>query len=74
METIEHQDRLCFGRPDEVRDSLIDLAESLGTNALMLHFNRGAMPHDMFMNQIQRFGKEVLPGVQAHEVTKPLDW
>ena len=74
METIEYQDRLCFGNPDEVRDSLIDLAESLGTNALMLHFNRGAMPHEMFMNQIERFGKEVLPAVQAHQVTKPLDW
>jgi hypothetical protein len=32
-------------------------------------FNRGAMPHDMFMNQIRRFAAEVLPRLQAHEVT-----
>ncbi len=72
MESIEHQDRLCFGTPDEVRDSIIDLAESLGSNVLMLHFNRGSMPHSMFMNQIQRFGEEVLPALHEHQVTTAL--
>jgi hypothetical protein len=32
--------------------------------------NRGAMPHEMFLNQIRRFGKEVLPHLQAHEITR----
>ena len=36
--------------------------------------NRGAaMPHAMFLAQIRRFGAEVLPALQAHEVkTSPL--
>jgi alkanesulfonate monooxygenase SsuD/methylene tetrahydromethanopterin reductase-like flavin-dependent oxidoreductase (luciferase family) len=73
MESIQHQDRLCFGHPDEVRDSIIDLAESLGSNVLMLHFNRGSMPHSMFMNQIERFGREVLPALHEHQVTQALN-
>ena len=32
--------------------------------------NRGAMPQDMFLNQIHRFGKEVLPRLQAHKITR----
>jgi hypothetical protein len=32
--------------------------------------NRGAMPHAMFMEQIQRFGDKVLPALQAHQVTR----
>jgi hypothetical protein len=28
------------------------------------------MPHDMFVNQIQRFADEVLPDLQRHTVTK----
>ena len=30
--------------------------------------NRGALPHDLFMAQIERFAREVLPALQAHEV------
>jgi hypothetical protein len=30
--------------------------------------NRGAMPHEMFMQQLRWFAKEVLPALQAHEV------
>ena len=29
----------------------------------------GAMPHEMFIQNVERFGKEVLPAVQAHAVT-----
>ena len=28
------------------------------------------MPNEMFMEQLRRFGKEVLPALQAHEVTE----
>jgi hypothetical protein len=28
------------------------------------------MPHEMFMHQIRRFASEVLPRLQAHEVTR----
>jgi hypothetical protein len=29
------------------------------------------MPHEMFIEQIRRFAREVLPALQAHEVTGP---
>jgi hypothetical protein len=48
---------------------LIELGESLGAGTLMLNFNQGAMPHEMFVQNVERFGKEVLPAVQAHAVT-----
>jgi len=35
---------------------------------VQIGFNRGAMPHEMFMEQIRRFAAEVLPALQAHEV------
>jgi hypothetical protein len=66
---LEHSERLAWGSPKQVRDSLIELAESLGAGALMLNFYQGAMPHEMFVQNLQRFGNEVLPAVQAHAVT-----
>ena len=67
---LRRNDRLCWGSPAEVRDQLIALAETLGSNTLLLQFNQGAMPHDMFMNQIRRFSTEVLPALRRHNVTK----
>jgi alkanesulfonate monooxygenase SsuD/methylene tetrahydromethanopterin reductase-like flavin-dependent oxidoreductase (luciferase family) len=57
-----------FGSPAEVRDRLIELANSSGAGTLLVSLNRGAMPQDMFLNQIRRFGTEVLPALQADEV------
>lgn len=61
----EHQP---FGPPDEVRQRLIEAAERAGANVLVVTMNRGAMPQEMFLEQIRRFGTEVLPALQAHEV------
>lgn len=69
LDDIERTERACFGSPEEVRDYLIDLADSLGTNTLLLNFNQGALPHDLFIQNLERFGKEVLPALQAHKVT-----
>jgi alkanesulfonate monooxygenase SsuD/methylene tetrahydromethanopterin reductase-like flavin-dependent oxidoreductase (luciferase family) len=66
---LERSERLAWGSPEQVRDTLIELAESLGAGTLMLNFNQGAMPHDMFVRNLERFGKEVLPVLQAHTVT-----
>ena len=49
-------------------EKLIDAAESAGANQVQLALNRGALPHDLFMAQIERFAREVLPRLQAHEV------
>jgi len=69
---LKRSDRLCWGSPAQVRDQLIALAESLGSNILLIQFNQGAMPHEMFMNQIRRFATEVLPDLRRHTVTKTL--
>ncbi len=40
----------------------------------MLNLNQGAMPDDMYVRNVKRFGEEVLPALKAHQVTTvPLD-
>lgn len=62
--------QLAWGSPKEVAESLIEGAERMGANTLLLNMNVGAMPHDVFLEQIRRFGREVLPRLQAHQVTR----
>ena len=59
---------LPWGDADEVTTRLIDLAERSGAGTLLLSLNRGAMPHEVFLDQIRRFARDVLPALQAHEV------
>ena len=74
MENLVNNRDLAWGAADEVRGKLIASADAVGANTLLVSFNRGAMPNEMFMEQLRRFGKEVLPALQAHEVTEvPLD-
>ena len=70
MENLANNRDLAWGAADEVRDKLIASADAVGSNTLLVSFNRGAMPNEMFMEQLRRFGKEVLPALQAHEVTE----
>jgi hypothetical protein len=58
--------------PGGVRDALLGLAESLGSNVLLVQFNQGAMPHEMFLRQIERSAEEVLPAIQRYDVTRML--
>jgi alkanesulfonate monooxygenase SsuD/methylene tetrahydromethanopterin reductase-like flavin-dependent oxidoreductase (luciferase family) len=61
---------LAFGNAKHVTDKLIADAERYGANSLLLMMNLGAMPHDLFLKQLRRFGKEVLPKLQAHKVKR----
>ena len=70
IEKIEQNEDLAWGTANEVRDKLIETAEAVGANTLLISFNRGAMPGEMFMEQLRRFGADVLPALQAHEVKK----
>jgi alkanesulfonate monooxygenase SsuD/methylene tetrahydromethanopterin reductase-like flavin-dependent oxidoreductase (luciferase family) len=70
MEDLKRNERLAWGSPAQVRDALIGLGDALGSNVLLLQFNQGAMPHEMFVHQIRRFAEEVLPDLQRHNVTK----
>jgi alkanesulfonate monooxygenase SsuD/methylene tetrahydromethanopterin reductase-like flavin-dependent oxidoreductase (luciferase family) len=70
MERIERQaESWPWGDPAEVRERIIADADRTGAGTVLVHLNRGTMPHDMFMHQIRRFAREVLPALQAHRVT-----
>ena len=61
---------LAFGSPKEVAERLIHKAEQMGANQMLLNVNLGALSFDLFQEQIRRFGREVLPILQAHEVKR----
>ncbi len=62
---------LPWGTPQEVTERIIAAGEHAGASMVQVSLNRGAMPHEMFIEQIRRFAKEVLPALQAHEVKTP---
>ena len=59
---------LNWGTPEEVADRLIARADRAGCNSVLVSLSLGALPNDMFMEQIRRFGRDVLPRLQAHQV------
>jgi len=59
-----------WGSAKEVTEQLIELAEHAGANALLVNMDLGAVPHELYLEQIRRFGGEVLPQLQAHQVTR----
>lgn len=65
---VQQAAKFPWGSADEVISRLKQQADLLGGNTILVALNRGVMPHDMYMNQIRRFAKEVLPALQAHEV------
>ncbi len=71
MAQLEEQaETMPMGTADEVAERIIAAAESAGANTVQLAMNRGALPHELFMAQIERFAAEVLPKLQAHEVKR----
>jgi alkanesulfonate monooxygenase SsuD/methylene tetrahydromethanopterin reductase-like flavin-dependent oxidoreductase (luciferase family) len=70
MEARVKSGKLNFGSAKEVTEHLIAAAERAGANSLLLNINVGAMPHAQFIEQIRRFGREVLPALQAHQVMR----
>ena len=71
MADLERQaEQMPMGTADEVAERIIAAAESAGANQVQLALNRGALPHDLFMAQIERFAREVLPRLQAHQVKR----
>jgi hypothetical protein len=59
-----------WGTADEVARRIIAQADAAGANTVQVSLNRGAMPHEMFIEQIRRFAREVLPALQAHRVQR----
>ena len=60
----------AFGSAAEVTERLIEQAEHAGADSLLLNMNLGAVPHELHLEQVRRFGREVLPRLQAHKVTR----
>ena len=65
-------EQMPWGTPEEVIERITAAADHAGANTVLINVNRGAMPQEMFMNQIQRIGSKVLPALQAHQVTRTL--
>jgi hypothetical protein len=59
-----------WGTPREVTERIITAAEQAGAGTVQISLNRGAMPHEMFLEQIRRFASQVLPALQAHVVRR----
>jgi alkanesulfonate monooxygenase SsuD/methylene tetrahydromethanopterin reductase-like flavin-dependent oxidoreductase (luciferase family) len=63
-------ERLAWGTPKEVTERIITSADRAGANTIQVMLNAGAMPQEMYIEQIRRFARDVLPALQAHEVTR----
>ena len=62
--------QLAWGKPAEITDYLVHVAESTGSNMVLINMNLGALPKENFLNQVRRFGTDVLPKLQKHEIKR----
>jgi alkanesulfonate monooxygenase SsuD/methylene tetrahydromethanopterin reductase-like flavin-dependent oxidoreductase (luciferase family) len=71
MEDVARQaEGMPWGTAAEVAERILAAADSAGAGTVQVSLNRGVLPHEMFMEQIRRFAREVLPILQAHEVRR----
>ena len=71
MADVERQaEEMPWGTADEVTRRIIDAADSAGADNVQVSLNRGVLPHELFIEQIRRFARDVLPALQAHKVTR----
>ena len=71
MADLERQaEQMPWGTAAEVTGRIIEAAESAGADNVQISLNRGLLPHAMFMEQIRRFARDVLPALQAHWVER----
>ncbi len=69
-EVARQAEGMPWGTPKEVTERIIAAADHTGANIVNVSLNRGGMPHEMFLEQIRRFAREVLPALKAHAVTR----
>ena len=65
-------EQIPWGTPDEVIERVTAAADHAGASTVLMNVNRGAMPQEMFMHQLQQIASKVLPALQAHQVTRTL--
>ena len=67
MEDVEQRaETMPWGTADEVASASSRRSKRTGAEVVHVRMNTGAMPHEMFMNQIRLFAEKVLPRLQAH--------
>jgi alkanesulfonate monooxygenase SsuD/methylene tetrahydromethanopterin reductase-like flavin-dependent oxidoreductase (luciferase family) len=67
MADVEQRaETMPWGTAEEVAERIIAAVERTGAETVHLRMNTGALPHDMFMHQIQLFAEKVLPRLRAH--------
>jgi hypothetical protein len=52
-----------------VTERIIQQAKAAGAGRVLVNLNRGAMPSEMFLEQIRRFARDVLPALQEFEAS-----
>lgn len=71
MADVERQaEEMPWGPAEEVTRRIIAAADSAGAETVQVSLNRGVLPHEMFIEQIRRFARDVLPALQAHRVAR----
>jgi hypothetical protein len=71
MADVERQaEQMPWGTAAEVTERIIEAADTAGADNVQISLNRGVLPHEMFMEQIRRFARDVLPALQAHRVER----
>src|SRR5215469_4275650 len=63
-------ERLAWGTPQEVIQRITSHVDRTGANTIQVMLNAGAMPQELYLEQIRRFARDVLPALQAHQVTR----
>jgi hypothetical protein len=70
MADVERQAaQMPWGTAAEVTERIIEAADIAGAGNVQISLDRGVSPQEMFMEQIRRFAREVLPafaGLQSH--------
>ena len=65
---VRMAEALPIGSADDVVQGILREVEMTGAGSLLLMCNGGAMPQEMFLNQVRRIGEEVLPRLQKYNV------
>jgi hypothetical protein len=71
MADVERQaEHMPWGTPDEVAKRIIDAADSAGADTVQVSLNRGVLLHEMFIEQIRRFARDVCRHYRSTKVTR----
>jgi len=69
METVRAAaENMPIGTADEIVERIVAECNDAGAGSVLLICNRAHLPQELFLNQIRRIGREVLPRLRAHNV------